>query len=72
MPVGEGVMGTPNDERSMSRVRRDSTGLSTVTKRQGWLRPTEGARQATAMRRSSVPGGSGSLRKRRTSRRLRQ
>jgi hypothetical protein len=40
-----------------------------VTNRQGWLRPTEGDKQAMRMRRSSVCGGSGSGRKRRTSRR---
>src|SRR6516225_8732081 len=40
-----------------------------MTNRHGWLSPTEGARHATWIRRSNVPGGSGSRRKRRTSRR---
>src|SRR5947208_644289 len=40
-----------------------------MTKRQGWLRPTEGERQAVSIKRSMAPAGSGSQRKRRTSRR---
>src|SRR4051794_10368324 len=40
-----------------------------MTKRQGWLRPTEGERQAVSIRRSMAPSGNGSARKRRTSRR---
>src|SRR6202023_319886 len=42
---------------------------STMTKRHGWLKPTDGARQASSINDSSVPLGSGSHRKRRTSRR---
>src|SRR5215470_16900305 len=41
----------------------------TVTKRHGWLRPTDGARQASAINRSTLPSGKGSDRNRRTSRR---
>src|ERR1700732_3217491 len=40
-----------------------------MIKRHGWLKPTEGARQASSMRVSSVPLGNGSRRKCRTSRR---
>src|SRR6218665_3886188 len=40
-----------------------------MTKRQGWLRPTDGARHAVSIRRSSVPSGSGVVRKRLISRR---
>src|SRR5262249_1253036 len=50
-------------------MARRWAGSSTVTKRQGWLSPTEGARHASWIRRSKVPGGNGSRRKRRTSRR---
>ncbi len=39
----------------MTARRRAS--LSTMTKRQGWLRPTDGDRQAISIRRSSVPSG---------------
>src|SRR3954464_10519962 len=35
------------------------SGLSTITKRHGWLKPTEGARQAIWTRRSSATPGSG-------------
>src|ERR1700730_13879099 len=44
-------------------------GSSTMTKRQGWLSPTEGARHASWIKRSNAPDGSGARRKRRTSRR---
>ena len=52
-----------------SAIARRRAGSSTITNRQGWLRPTEGDKQAMQMRRSSVCSGSGSGRKRRTSRR---
>src|ERR1700719_1877194 len=42
---------------------------STMTKRHGWLKPTDGARQASSISDSNVPLGRGSHRKRRTSRR---
>src|SRR4029077_10365207 len=42
---------------------------STMTKRHGWLKPTDGARQASSISASKVPPGNGSRRKRRTSRR---
>src|SRR3984957_5850027 len=42
---------------------------STMTKRHGWLKPTDGARQARSINDSKVPFGNGSRRKRRTSRR---
>src|SRR5262249_14534952 len=51
------------------RTARRWAGSSTMTKRQGWLSPTEGARHASWIRRSNVPDGSASRRKRRTSRR---
>ncbi len=41
--------------------------LSTETKRQGWALPTEGARLARSSSLSIRAGGSGSVRKRRTS-----
>src|SRR5215472_16684837 len=50
-------------------LRRLRAPSSKMTKRQGWLKPTEGARQASSIRLSSMPLGSGSGRKRRTSRR---
>src|SRR5580704_4850387 len=42
---------------------------STMTKRHGWLKPTDGARQASSISASRVPLGNGLRRKRRTSRR---
>src|ERR1700733_7131907 len=42
---------------------------STMTKRHGWLKPTDGARQARSISASRVPLDNGSRRKRRTSRR---
>src|SRR6202163_1584058 len=42
---------------------------STMTKRHGWLKPTDGARQASSINASKLPFGNGSRRKRRTSRR---
>src|SRR5580698_7714431 len=40
-----------------------------MTKRHGWLNPTDGARQASSINDSRAPLGNGSRRKRRTSRR---
>src|SRR6202044_3756656 len=42
---------------------------STMTKRHGWLKPPDGARQASSINASKAPFGNGSRRKRRTSRR---
>src|SRR5580700_9755307 len=42
---------------------------STMTKRHGWLKPTDGARLASSIKESKMPLGNGSCRKHRTSRR---
>ena len=55
----------------LARTACRRAGSSTTTKRQGSLRPTDGARQAVAISRSTAPSGSGSVRKARTSRRHR-
>ncbi len=39
--------------------RRAASGSSTMTKRHGWLNPTEGARQASSISVSKAPFGSG-------------
>jgi hypothetical protein len=55
-----------------AKFRRTSArreGSLTRTNRQGWLKPTDGARQASSSSRSTAPSGSASQRNRRTSRR---
>ena len=47
------------------------SGSRTRTKSHGWLLPTDGASAASAIRPSTRPAGTGSERKRRTSRRQR-